>query len=61
MISFTKHGIVLGYWDVLQIYLFALKLNGKVDWNWFVVFLPYIVLGSSIMVMSAVGAIMDGR
>ena len=59
MITFTKHGIVFGYWDILQMYLFALKLTNKIEWSWLVVFLPYIILGGSILIMSAIGAILE--
>ena len=43
MVHFNKKSITLDYIAIFQMFLILLKLNNKVDWHWFIVFLPYIV------------------
>lgn len=59
MITITKTGVFLGYIDVLQIYLVALKLNGNIKWGWGLILLPYIVMSAYYFIMGTIIAIED--
>ena len=59
MISITKTGLFLGYIDVLQIYLIALKFNGHIKWAWGWVLLPYIFMSAYYFLMGTIIAIED--
>lgn len=43
MVHFNAKSITLDYLAIFQLFLIILKLTNKINWNWFMIFLPYIV------------------